>query len=143
MPLDATLDQFEARFQALAQDRQSIDERVAEEDELIRQTETQLQALELQQDVPTEEALQSPAGAAMKVGSSSRPPGSKRSWSRRGSRRFWLISRRQTPWPQPTSERSIVATYWPTACAARPIALLAKPSELARSTDTSCPEGVR
>ncbi len=58
VPLGATLDQFEARFQAIAQDRQSIDERVAEEESLIRQTESMLQALELQQDVPTEEALQ-------------------------------------------------------------------------------------
>ncbi len=58
VPFGATLDQFEARFQAIAQDRQSIDERVAEEESLIRQTESMLQALELQQDVPTEEALQ-------------------------------------------------------------------------------------
>ncbi|MGO9463460.1 MAG: AAA family ATPase [Isosphaeraceae bacterium] len=58
VPLGATLDQFEARFQAIAQERQSIDERLAAEEISIRQIESMLQTLELQQDVPTEEALE-------------------------------------------------------------------------------------
>jgi uncharacterized protein YhaN len=58
LPLGATLDQFEARFQTTRQTRQNLDERLAEEVESIRQTESRLQALELQQDVPTEKALQ-------------------------------------------------------------------------------------
>jgi len=58
VPLGATLDQFEARFQATMQERQNLGERLAEEESRIRQTESMLQALELQQDVPTEEALE-------------------------------------------------------------------------------------
>ena len=57
VPLNATLDQFESQLQETARQRQSLTERMAAEDESIRQLETRLQSLELQQDVPTEEVL--------------------------------------------------------------------------------------
>ena len=57
VPLNATLDQFESQLQETARQRKSLTERMAAEDESIRQLETRLQTLELQQDVPTEEAL--------------------------------------------------------------------------------------
>jgi len=58
VPLGVTLDRFEARFQATRQERQSLDERLVDEEGSIRQTESKLQALKLAQGVPTEEALQ-------------------------------------------------------------------------------------
>ncbi len=57
VPLNATLDQFESQLQETARQRKSLTERMAAEDESIRQLETRLQTLELQQDVPTEEVL--------------------------------------------------------------------------------------
>jgi len=57
VPLNATLDQFDSQFQEMASQRKSLTERLAAEDESIRQLETRLQTLELQQDVPTEEVL--------------------------------------------------------------------------------------
>ena len=57
VPLSATLDQFESQLQETARQRQSLAERMAAEDDSIRQLETRLQSLELQQDVPTEEVL--------------------------------------------------------------------------------------
>jgi uncharacterized protein YhaN len=58
VPLVATLDRFEVRFQAIAQKRQNLSERTAEANTLIRQSESSLQALELRYDVPTEAALE-------------------------------------------------------------------------------------
>ncbi|MFI5454470.1 MAG: AAA family ATPase [Isosphaerales bacterium] len=57
VPLNATLDQYESQFQETTRQRQASAERLAAEDDSIRQLETRLQSLELQQDVPTEEAL--------------------------------------------------------------------------------------
>ena len=57
VPLNATLDQYESQFQETTRQRQAFAERLAAEDDSIRQLETRLQSLELQQDVPTEEAL--------------------------------------------------------------------------------------
>jgi len=57
VPLNATLDQYESQFQETTRQRQAVAERLAAEDDSIRQLETRLQSLELQQDVPTEEAL--------------------------------------------------------------------------------------
>ena len=56
-PLSATIDQFEAHFEESAQKRRLLTERLAVEDNSISQAETQLQSLELQQDVPSEELL--------------------------------------------------------------------------------------
>lgn len=58
MPLDATLAQFEPRFQAMIHDRKSLDARLAEAEGAIRQVESALRALALHQDVPTEAALE-------------------------------------------------------------------------------------
>lgn len=58
MPLGATLEQFEARFQTTIQNRKNLDERLAEAESSIRETEARLRALELRQDVPTEDALE-------------------------------------------------------------------------------------
>ena len=57
VPLAATLDQFESQLQETAKQQRSLVERTAAEDDSIRQLESRLQSLELQQDVPTEEAL--------------------------------------------------------------------------------------
>jgi uncharacterized protein YhaN len=57
VPLGATLDLYEARFSETARDRQAIAERLAAEDDAIRQLDAQLQSLDRQHDVPTEEAL--------------------------------------------------------------------------------------
>ncbi len=57
VPLSATLDQFESRFQETAQKRQALAERSSKEDDSIRECQASLQSLTLQQDVPTEEAV--------------------------------------------------------------------------------------
>jgi uncharacterized protein YhaN len=57
IPLTATLDRYEVRFQELARQQQAIGERLAAEDDSIRLLESRLQHLELEQDVPTEEGL--------------------------------------------------------------------------------------
>jgi uncharacterized protein YhaN len=57
VPLDATLDRFESAFQEAERDRRNLADRRTAEDEAIRQLEAQVQALELQQDVPTEDDL--------------------------------------------------------------------------------------
>ncbi len=56
-PPDATLDQFESRAQEMARQQRSVTERMAAEDESIRELESRLQSLELEHDVPTEEVL--------------------------------------------------------------------------------------
>ncbi len=57
VPLAATLDLYEARFSESSRDRQAIAERLAAEDDAIRQLEAQLESLDRQHDVPTDEAL--------------------------------------------------------------------------------------
>jgi uncharacterized protein YhaN len=57
VPLDATLGQFESAFQEAERDRRTLDDRRTAEDESIRQLEAQVQALELQHNVPTEDDL--------------------------------------------------------------------------------------
>jgi uncharacterized protein YhaN len=57
VPLDATLDRFELAFQEADGDRRTLDARRTAEDEAIRQLEAQVQALELEHDVPTEDDL--------------------------------------------------------------------------------------
>ena len=57
VPLDATLEQYESRFRDAVRQRENLVERLAAEDDLIRQRETQLQSLEIQHDVPTEDVL--------------------------------------------------------------------------------------
>ncbi len=57
VPLNATIDLYESRFQDITREQQALDERLAVEDDAIRELETRLQSLELQHDVPTEEAL--------------------------------------------------------------------------------------
>ncbi len=57
VPLDATLDQFESAFQEAERDRRTLDDQRTAEDESIRQLEAQVQALELQHKVPTEDDL--------------------------------------------------------------------------------------
>ncbi len=51
------MDLYESRFSESAREQQALAERLAAEDDAIRQLETQLQSLDLQHDVPTEEAL--------------------------------------------------------------------------------------
>ena len=55
--MSATLDQFEAQLQEMTSQERSLAERIAAEDDSIRQIESRLQSLELEQDVPTEEVL--------------------------------------------------------------------------------------
>ncbi|MHB1559695.1 MAG: AAA family ATPase [Isosphaeraceae bacterium] len=57
VPLNATVEQYESRFQQAARQREDLSERHAAEDDAIRQLQTQLQSLEFQHDVPTETAL--------------------------------------------------------------------------------------
>ena len=57
VPLSATLDQYESQFQEATRQRETLAERLTAQDEAIGQLEIKLQSLELQQDVPTEEAL--------------------------------------------------------------------------------------
>ncbi len=57
VPLEATLDRFESRFQEMTRQQQALDDRLATHDETIRQLETRLKSLELEQDVPTQEVL--------------------------------------------------------------------------------------
>ncbi len=57
VPLSPTIEQFESQFQELTRQQRSLADRVAAEDDAIRQLESRLQSLELQQAVPTEEVL--------------------------------------------------------------------------------------
>jgi uncharacterized protein YhaN len=57
IPLSATLDQFEAQLQETLRQRGSLAERIAVVNDSIRQLESRLQSLELEQDVPNEEVL--------------------------------------------------------------------------------------
>jgi uncharacterized protein YhaN len=57
IPLSASLDEFESQLQEATSQRHLVADRIAAEDESIRQLETRLQSLELEQDVPTEELL--------------------------------------------------------------------------------------
>lgn len=58
IPLGATLDQSESRFQQAARQREDLADKLAAEDDAIRQLQAQLHSLELERDVPTEDALQ-------------------------------------------------------------------------------------
>ena len=55
--MDATLDQFETRFLDLSRRRQTLSERVSSEKESIRERESSLHSVALQQDLPSEEAV--------------------------------------------------------------------------------------
>ena len=57
VPLSPTIEQFESQFHELTRLQRSLAERVAAEDDAIRQLESLLQSLELQQAVPSEEVL--------------------------------------------------------------------------------------
>ena len=57
IPLSATLDQFESQLQEMTWQQRSLAERMGAEDDSIRQLESRLQSLELEQDVPTEEIM--------------------------------------------------------------------------------------
>jgi uncharacterized protein YhaN len=57
VPLTATVDLFDTRFQETARRRQALAERASAESELIRECQANLQSLKLKQDVPTEEAV--------------------------------------------------------------------------------------
>ena len=57
VPLNATIDLYESRFQDIAREEQALGERRTADDDAIRELEARLQSLELQHDVPTEEAL--------------------------------------------------------------------------------------
>ena len=57
VPMDATLDQFETRFLDLSRRRQTLSERVSSEKESIRERESSLHSVALQQDLPSEEAV--------------------------------------------------------------------------------------
>ena len=57
IPLDATLDQFESRFLDLSRRRQTLAERLSSEKESIRERESSLHSVALQQDLPSEEAV--------------------------------------------------------------------------------------
>jgi len=57
VPLHATLDQFETRFQETARKRQALSDRLSKENDSIRECQASLQSLTLEQDVPTEEAV--------------------------------------------------------------------------------------
>jgi uncharacterized protein YhaN len=67
VPLSATLDRYESLFHDAARAQHTLAERLANDDESIRRLESRLQHLELQQDVPTEEALRA-ARAKREVG---------------------------------------------------------------------------
>ncbi len=54
IPLSATVDQFESQLQETTRQHHLLAERIATEDDSIRQLESRLQSLELEQDVPTE-----------------------------------------------------------------------------------------
>ena len=57
VPLGASVDLYESRLSEASREQQAIAERLAAEDDAIRQLETQLQSMDLQHDVPTEEVL--------------------------------------------------------------------------------------
>jgi uncharacterized protein YhaN len=57
VPLDATLDQFERRFLELSRRRQTLAERLSNEKESIRERDSSLRSLTLEQDLPSEEAV--------------------------------------------------------------------------------------
>src|SRR5262249_1318946 len=57
VPLDATLDRFEADLQAADSALRALDEKLAADTEAIGQLEARVQALGLEQDVPTEADL--------------------------------------------------------------------------------------
>jgi uncharacterized protein YhaN len=57
VPLGATLDQMESRFLELSRRREALAEQVSKEKETIRERESSLHSLSLQQDVPSEEAV--------------------------------------------------------------------------------------
>jgi uncharacterized protein YhaN len=58
VPSGATLDQYESFFEETARAQDVVGEQVTALDDSIRQLETKLRSLELEQDVPTEESLQ-------------------------------------------------------------------------------------
>jgi uncharacterized protein YhaN len=57
VPLSASIDLYESRFQAITREKQALGERLSTEDDTIRELEARLQSLVLQHDVPTEETL--------------------------------------------------------------------------------------
>jgi uncharacterized protein YhaN len=57
VPLGVTLDQFESRFVELSRHRQALGERLSQEKESIRERESSLHSLALEQDLPSEEAV--------------------------------------------------------------------------------------
>jgi uncharacterized protein YhaN len=57
VPLNATIDLYESRFQDIAREQQALAERRTTEDDAIRDLDARLKSLRLQHDVPTEEAL--------------------------------------------------------------------------------------
>ena len=83
-------------FRRRRDERQAIAERLAAEDDAIRQLETQLQSLDLQHDVPTEEVLLAAHGRdGKRAGGWSSPPGSTRCPKGKNSPRSWPSSRRE------------------------------------------------
>jgi uncharacterized protein YhaN len=58
VPLDATLQDYDSQFEETARQQEAFAEQVSAQDDSIRQLETKLQSLALEQDVPTEESLQ-------------------------------------------------------------------------------------
>lgn len=57
VPVDPTIDRFEAELLAVDQELRRVDDQRSLEDDAIRQLEAQLRALDIQQDVPTEDDL--------------------------------------------------------------------------------------
>jgi uncharacterized protein YhaN len=57
VPLSTTLDLYEARFQEGARNQQTLARRLAVESDAIRELESRLQSLELQDSVPSEQAV--------------------------------------------------------------------------------------
>ena len=57
VPLGVTVDRLESQLQELASKQHVSAERIARDDDAIRQLESRLESLELERDVPTEEAL--------------------------------------------------------------------------------------
>ena len=111
VPLEATLDRFEAAIQAAEAMLRTLDGKLAAEDEEIGQLEAKIQALNLEQDVPTENDLH----AARRRRDED--------WKR--VRSAWLGGGGDRPrsvptWPTPSSRARPRPIPWRTVCGVRP-----------------------
>ena len=120
----------------MTRQQRSLAERMAAEDDAIRQLESRLQSLELQQDVPTEEVLCACAATARPRLATGQGRLARQSSPRaRTSPHSSPSSPRTGHSRRPTNKASSAATHSPTACAARPTASPTRPSRWPSSID--------